>query len=179
MNKAILLVIIQLFLTQVFAQGQIGGIIKDDLAELDRDDKNEKEKKEPDSEINVQAVLLDEFIKLEKLTIKFIKTIESRYAKCNKVKISLKDFNDLYVQLAGQNLKLLTSEVYQKHEALHCKGTQISDRDKIYHCLLKGKSKKLLGQILSSKIFPQFLKIRLKLKDSEVKETIRFFESLL
>jgi hypothetical protein len=175
MNKAILLVIIQLFLTQVFAQGQIGGITRDDPTPTE--DPKPTNENEPSS-IEVSTAVA-EFAKLEELSSKFIRKIESRYLKCNKIKIGIKDLSDLYVQLAGQNLKLISGESYQSHELLHCKGTEISNKDKVYSCLIKGSPKKLLKQMLSNKLFPKYLKLKMHLKDSEVKETIRFFESLL
>lgn len=134
---------------QTHAQGQLGG----SGGEMS-----------PEAKIRITKNNIEEFKKLDDLSKKLIEFSERRFLRCKKQEIKIKDLNDLYTQLAGQNLRLLPGQKAQCNLPSEC--------------LMKRGPGKALKKMLKNKSLGLYLRVKMDLTESEAEESIRFFKSI-
>ena len=159
-------IFILLFLTitpNAQAQGQLGG----SGGEMS-----------PEEKVKVTKEQTKEFGELDQLSKKLIVLTEKRIKHCNHVKVEIKNLEDLIIQLAGHRFKLLPGQKSIDFKNLHCAGTPESQRDTIYHCLMKKGPKKVLRHMLKNKAILVYFRVRMDLSEREAEEAIRFLGSL-
>jgi hypothetical protein len=159
-------IFILLFLTitpNAQAQGQLGG----SGGEMS-----------PEEKVKVTKEQTKEFGELDQLSKKLIVLTKKRIKHCNHVKVEIKNLEDLIIQLAGHSFKLLPGQKSVDLKNLHCSGTPESQRDTIYHCLMKKGPKKVLRHMLKNKAILVYFRVRMDLSEREAEEAIRFLGSL-
>lgn len=138
------------FHSPVWSQGQVGG--------------------EPDEEaqFKLTADQVNEFRKLDKLSKKMIDVVSDRWLNCRLEVVEIENFAELFVKLGGKN--------YNSDKVAHCSTCKAKPNNR---CLIKFQAHRALKIMSKNKEFALYLKIRLHLADSEVKNAVKFFQEQL
>lgn len=138
------------FHSTVWGQGQVGG--------------------EPDEEAKhkLTAEQIDEFKKLDKLSKKLIDVVSDRWLNCRLEVVEIESFAELFEKLGGKN--------YKADKVAHCSTCEVKRNNR---CLIKFQAHRVLRVMMKNKEFALYLKVRLNLPDSEVKNAVKFFQEQL